>query len=245
MGITEEATKAAYAYAKKVYNGDIKRKKAIEYLVTHHTLNANSAADLINNFKYMVEGKKYSRTNNEFTTDFYLNTILNDYGQEVLRKALNAVAQHIDYYEHSQSITMHKTRAIFDKFKYILDNFTDNYFPDEIQNSQEIFEGAQKQVTVNAYERNAKARQKCIEHYGSTCAVCAFDFEEAYGERGKDFIHVHHVVQLSSIGKTYKVDPVKDLRPVCPNCHAMLHRNPIFTTDQLKSCLTTRRHTVG
>jgi 5-methylcytosine-specific restriction protein A len=245
MGITEEATRAAYAYAKKVYNGDSKRINAIEYLVTHHDLNANSAADLLNNFKYMLEGKKYSRTNNEYTTDYYLKSILTDYGQEALRKALNAVAQHIEYYEHSQSITMHKTRVVLKKFKMILDNFSGTYFPDEIPNPNEIFEGAKKQVTVNAYERNVKARQKCIEHYGSECSVCGFDFEGAYGERGKDFIHVHHLVQISSIGKEYQVNPIEDLRPVCPNCHAMIHRNPLFTIDQLKSCLAKWRQSVG
>lgn len=238
MGITEEATKAAYACAKKVYHSDIKRKDALEYLVTHHDLNANSAADLLNNFKYMLEGQKYSRTNNEYTTDYYLKSILADYGQEALRKALKAVAQHIEYYENLQNITMHKTRSVLDKFKTILGNITDTYFPDEIPNPKEIFEGAKKLVTVNSYERNAKARQKCIEHYGSVCSVCDFDFERAYGERGKDFIHVHHLVQLSSIGKAYQVNPVEDLRPVCPNCHAMLHRDPLFTIDQLKSCLT-------
>lgn len=239
MGITEEAIKAAYAYAKRVYNGDIKRKDAIEYLATHHDLNANSAADLLNNFKYMLEGKKYSRTNNEYTTDYYLNSIQTDYGQEGLAKAVNAVARHIEYYEHSQRITMHKTRAILEKFKKILDSFSGTCFPDEIQNPKGIFEGAKKQVAVNAYERNEKARQKCIEHYGSVCSVCGFNFERAYGERGKNFIHVHHLVQLSSIGREYRVNPIEDLRPVCPNCHAMLHRNPLFTIDQLKSCLTT------
>ena len=50
------------------------------------------------------------------------------------------------------------------------------------------------------------------------------DFEETYGELGRGFIHVHHLVPISSIGKTYQIDPINDLAPVCPNCHAMLHR---------------------
>ena len=70
------------------------------------------------------------------------------------------------------------------------------------------------------------ARKKCIEHYGAKCAVsnCGFDFEKLYGDIGKGFIHVHHLTQLSDIGQGYEVDPIKDLRPVCPNCHAMLHQ---------------------
>lgn len=238
IGISEEATKAAYAYAKKVYIGDIKRKEAIGYLASRHDLNANSAADLLNNFKYMLEGKKYSRTNNEYTTEYYLKSILADYGQESLKKALNSVAQHIKYYEESQKITMHKTRAVFKIYEQIHDSLNDSIFPDEVPNTIEIFEGAKKQITVNAYERNTKARQKCIKHYGTECFVCSFDFERTYGERGKEFIHVHHLIQLATIGREYQVDPIEDLRPVCPNCHAMLHRNPFFTIDQLKSSLT-------
>jgi len=97
-------------------------------------------------------------------------------------------------------------------------------FPDAVDPSG-LFEGAVRQVTVNAYERSIGARAACIAHYGAKCQVCGFDFdfEEAYGEIGRGYIHVHHRVPLSEIGQEYQVDPVRDLIPVCPNCHAMLH----------------------
>jgi 5-methylcytosine-specific restriction protein A len=28
---------------------------------------------------------------------------------------------------------------------------------------------------------------------------------------------------LSGIGVEYEVNPIEDLRPVCPNCHAAIH----------------------
>jgi len=96
--------------------------------------------------------------------------------------------------------------------------------PEEVLAPALYFEGASRTVTVNAYERDPRARKACIEHYGDKCVVCGFDFAAAYGELGKGFIHVHHVVSLAEIGESYIVDPVRDLRPVCPNCHAMLHR---------------------
>ena len=86
-------------------------------------------------------------------------------------------------------------------------------------------EGAKRTITVNAYERDPKARLECIRTYGAICTVCEFDFAKVYGELGQGFIHVHHIVPLSRIGSEYEVDPTKDLRPVCPNCHAMLHRS--------------------
>ncbi len=85
-------------------------------------------------------------------------------------------------------------------------------------------EGAKKSIVVNAYERNPKAREECLQYYGTDCAVCGFNFGVAFGELGEGFIHVHHLTPLSSIGESYDVNPIQDLRPVCPNCHAMLHR---------------------
>jgi 5-methylcytosine-specific restriction protein A len=116
----------------------------------------------------------------------------------------------------------------------------DEPFPDEIPTNEQniLFEGAKKTVIVNAYERNSKARELCIKHYGTICIVCDFDFEQKFGEHGKGFIHVHHLTPISEIGEHYEVDPVKDLRPVCPNCHAMLHKvEPSLTIEELKSMI--------
>jgi hypothetical protein len=113
---------------------------------------------------------------------------------------------------------------------------------EEIQNPEIYIEGATKEIYINIYERDIKARNKCIEHYGCSCVVCNFNFSDKYGEVGNNFIHVHHLIQLSDIGKEYKVDPIKDLRPVCPNCHAMIHRtkNPL-SIENLKM-LTIKMH---
>lgn len=113
-------------------------------------------------------------------------------------------------------------------------------FPDELptETTEELFEGIKKTVIVNSYERNPKARQLCIKHWEAICAVCSIDFEKIYGEIGKGFIHVHHLTPVSKIGKTYQVDPINDLIPVCPNCHSMLHRQePPFTIDELKKIM--------
>ena len=107
--------------------------------------------------------------------------------------------------------------------------------PEEVKDEKQYHEGATKKISVNAYERNAEARKKCIEHYGYKCAVCAFDFEKIYGDIGKEYIHVHHVIPLAEIKQEYEVDPIKDLIPVCPNCHAMIHKaQPALTVKQLK-----------
>jgi len=99
-------------------------------------------------------------------------------------------------------------------------------------------EGSANQIMLTRYERNADARNKCLKHYGYTCVVCNFNFEKFYGNIGSRFIHVHHLKSIATIGKEYKIDPVADLRPVCANCHAMLHkRQPQLTIEELKKLL--------
>ena len=96
-------------------------------------------------------------------------------------------------------------------------------------------EGQSGQVTRNVYERNDEARAVCLQHYGYRCCVCDLLFSEEYGERGAKFIHVHHLNPLHSAGGSVFTSPIKDLRPVCPNCHAMLHKGGVLITpDQLR-----------
>lgn len=109
---------------------------------------------------------------------------------------------------------------------------------EEIANPGQYIEGAVEQITINAYERNDKARQICILYYGYKCSVCSFDFEQFYGERGRSFIHVHHVTPLCTIKSEYSVNPINDLRPVCANCHAMIHRtDPPCSIEELRALL--------
>lgn len=104
------------------------------------------------------------------------------------------------------------------------------------QINRELLEGKLRKVIVNAFERNAVARRLCIKHYQAICSVCDLDFQEKYGHIGKGFIHVNHLLELSAIGKEYKIDPIKDLRPVCPNCHAMLHqKSPAYPINELRA----------
>ncbi|MGD0383986.1 MAG: hypothetical protein ABSA77_10715 [Thermoguttaceae bacterium] len=108
-------------------------------------------------------------------------------------------------------------------------------YPDSVEDESLFTEGAKKTITVNAYERDTAARKACVKRHGSRCAVCDMSFEERYGIIGKGFIHIHHKKPLAGTRNTYKVNPTKDLIPVCPNCHAMLHTsNPPLGIEELK-----------
>ncbi len=108
-------------------------------------------------------------------------------------------------------------------------------FPDEISDPSLVLEGVKRAVVVNSYERDFVSIAACMTVRGCRCSVCEFDFEKEYGEIGRRFIHVHHVTPLVSISPYYKLNPAEHLRPICLNCHAMLHsREPPLTIDELK-----------
>jgi 5-methylcytosine-specific restriction protein A len=91
---------------------------------------------------------------------------------------------------------------------------------------------------LSSVERNPAARTACIAHDGVACGVCGVVLERVYGRAARDLIQVHHVTQLSSRKGRRKVDPVLDLRPVCPNCHAVIHRYPEpYTIEQVRAML--------
>jgi hypothetical protein len=99
-------------------------------------------------------------------------------------------------------------------------------------------EGAILKTLRRVYVRDPNARRQCIDKYGLKCFICEFSFKKRYRKVADGFIHVHHVRPLSHIRKRHTVDPIKDLRPVCPNCHAVLHlRNPAYRVEQVKSFL--------
>lgn len=88
--------------------------------------------------------------------------------------------------------------------------------------SYDKLEGKKHEATVTKYERDQGNRNECIAHFGYVCQVCGMNFEQAYGELGKNFIEVHHLHPVSQGERP--VDPIIDLIPLCSNCHSMIHR---------------------
>lgn len=93
-------------------------------------------------------------------------------------------------------------------------------------------------MLVNRYERDPNKRIQCIEHHGYKCQICNFSFFDTYSVLGEEFCHVHHIEPLGEVGGELDIDPIKDLIPVCANCHAMLHRkSPALKPDELRVLL--------
>ena len=105
--------------------------------------------------------------------------------------------------------------------------------PPELLSELEEYVGlegaALRRMTVHR-KREAKLRRAkiadSIHRSGRLlCEVpgCGFDFERTYGEVGRGYAHVHHLLPLSD-GDENRPTRLADLAVICANCHAMVHR---------------------
>lgn len=123
----------------------------------------------------------------------------------------------------------------FIKTRYYLDE------PDTVADPREeeesYTEGGRKVYISTRIERNRKLRIQAIQIHGTTCMACGFNFSLTYGDWGKEYIEVHHLILLgNSEIKERKTNPRTDLIVLCANCHRMIHRRKgiTLTLEELK-----------
>lgn len=118
---------------------------------------------------------------------------------------------------------------------------------DEIDNPQKssklilpytelVTEGNTILTTSTITQRSQRLRNVAIEHFTKngviSCDCCGFEFKSFYGEEyGKSCIEIHHMkpifhYQEEDVTKTID-EALKNLLPVCPNCHRVIHKNNI------------------
>jgi 5-methylcytosine-specific restriction enzyme A len=126
------------------------------------------------------------------------------------------------------NFTLRRIRSLHDIVLADLDAYS-------VEEGQASLEGKAIQAFGIRYERDSKLRTAAIEFHGTTCKACGFNFANTYGDRGIDFIEVHHLEPLSLKKEQKLVDPKKDMTVVCSNCHRMIHRNKdnILDIEQL------------
>ena len=219
--------------AKKLDNEDVTIKQAIEQLKAKG-LELEQVFSYLTIYPCLLRGKIFKNPISAQAMEYYLDQIFETHGLDRLQKALQAISLHIDCYDGTPGVNVAEDREILNKYLGSYGLSGGDYLEESITAPAALREGRTKQITVNIYEWNPIVRSKCIDHYGAVCQVCDFDFETKYGKMGKGFMHVHHLVELSTIGEDYEVDPIRDLQPVCPNCHAMLHkRQPAYLVREL------------
>lgn len=98
-------------------------------------------------------------------------------------------------------------------------------------------EGTVRRVSVNSYERDPRNKRLAIRLHGTACFGCKKEMSATYGEIAQGYIHIHHLIPLSELGAPRAPDP-RDLVPLCPNCHAVVHlRKPPLTVTELRQLI--------
>src|SRR5574344_951781 len=115
-------------------------------------------------------------------------------------------------------------------------DISDIIIEDEEPAQQLYSEGERKEIHCHGYERDPRARKKCLEKWGRKCAACGFDFGAVYGPNADGFIEVHHLHPLANVGKEHDTNAWEDLRPLCSNCHSVAHmrRPEPYSIDEIK-----------
>ena len=108
------------------------------------------------------------------------------------------------------------------------------------ENQQRLFdEGYKDQIIAEVAKRDLRLVKLAKEHHGTQCLVCEMTFEDIYGEHGKGFIEVHH---LNPMANGQRKSKVEDLRPVCSNCHRMLHKGDrLLSIEELKAIVNEQK----
>ncbi len=113
---------------------------------------------------------------------------------------------------------------------------------EEPENPLGLPEGAVSRIEVNRYERDRRNRAAALAIHGLSCKACGLDMSDRYGAAAAGFIEVHHTTPVSAVGAGYMIDPRTDLLPLCPNCHAVVHRRtPPYSLEEISLMLATQR----
>lgn len=90
----------------------------------------------------------------------------------------------------------------------------------------------------NHYLKAEAIKRFKILHNGQLfCEICGFNFEEKYGDIGKDFIEAHHSKPISEMKENEKTK-IEDIVLLCSNCHSMIHRKrPWLSKNNIRRLL--------
>jgi 5-methylcytosine-specific restriction protein A len=229
MKIPKELTPLAYELSKQVFEGKLTFKEGQQQLVGDNRMNSNSAADYINNFRCMVEGKRFTRTNNAFSMEYFFDNIYKDYGSPGLSNALTALRLHIEYYEDIQKVVMHKMRDIYAKYLAVPIDTPDEQeqkeiireFKNQNKTKQEIITELKnlkptdpEEVTISSksFKRDNRtvAQIKILRDF--KCQICSTTIKK---KDGTFYIEAAHIEPKHRKGR----ETPDNILLLCPNHH--------------------------
>jgi 5-methylcytosine-specific restriction protein A len=247
MAITRAQAQAAYAAAKRVRAGELRKTAAVAELNRLHRLNSNSGSQLVNAFQRMMTGRRYERTMNPVTTDYFLEQIRRDFGNHYLRLAIKAVREHLQYYERLRGNGQPQIRKIVERYasaikkqrvkqeveaksvsaQSLIDNFEQEVMTAKADSSEKRRKRLETSIkkpqkitaTTALFIRNPDVVAEVLLRAKGICEQCGKQAPFIRAKDGEPYLEVHHRRQLANGGE----DTIDNACAVCPNCHRELH----------------------
>jgi 5-methylcytosine-specific restriction enzyme A len=230
MKIPAELTPLAYDISKQVYEKQLTFSEGQKILVGDNQMNKNSSADYINDFRCLIEGKRFTRTLNAYSMEYFLEHIFEEYETQGLTNALTALKEHIEYYEALQKVRMHKMRDIYERYlaavpiqsfdeqeqnEIVKEIIKDKPSKEDILNElRNLKETDPETVTFKgkAFKRDNKtvAQIKVLRNF--RCQFCGTTIEK---KDGSNYIEAAHIKAKHLKGR----ETLDNIILLCPNHH--------------------------
>ena len=147
-----------------------------------------------------------------------------------------------DSYANNRDLLRRESALLVEHIRTASSSTISSLLPDLECDDELESEGDPRTYAHRSYERKSGNRRKKIDSIKKcgqpiVCECCGFDFEKTYGERGRDFIEVHHAVPVSELAAGQKLR-ISDLRLLCSNCHRMVHRHqPWLSVEEVQALI--------
>ena len=228
LKITPELVRLAYKQCRKVAAGKLTKKQARDILTKDGRMKPTTANDFIYNFQHLLEGKRYTRTFNQYSIEYFVKNIRKDYPRE-FKNALYALSQHIHYYESvsKQKSKMVGTRIILQKYEELAKIKTDHIEENNIEelispikDRNELIallqarpsERGEIEINNKIYRRDALSIQILKKLRNYKCQICGKAIKMANGNL---YVEGAHIKPKSKSG----FEKPNNILILCPNHH--------------------------
>jgi len=210
-------------------NDDLFSQK-VRNIKSHDSLNEFVYYSKQNGWSLKPEGIKFLADNNEIVTE--IDAIMSNTSFTYYEKITFIDLAILPFFP-KRAI---KVKAISTEIKPVKKVKKIIYFDENISEGKSITK------TIKLYERSKKLRESAIAHFSDKdgnikCSICGFDFGKEYGKFGKGYIEIHHKKPIFSYEDEKEEqtidDAMKNLIPVCSNCHRMLHHKKDVSVEEL------------
>lgn len=229
--------KAAFDFAEKVYDGVSSIEHAAVRLRDDHGLNENSARNFLLQYRCMLNGEVYKRTQSPLALSYFLPKIHETRGREAAENAIAATWMHIAYYEQLRKTLLLKLRKVLTTFEnglsgHMSQQVHEAKFAAAVGESLRTIRSVRQarlakaskmanviQVTTKLYQRNPDVVAEVLFRANGFCEICHQPAPFNRRCDGSPYIEVHHKIHLAQGGD----DTVENAIAACPNCHRKAH----------------------